>query len=95
MTLARCATGGAVRPGASDSRGVSGHRQVASEEPLVSSAAVCADARAVPELHGAPERLTIDIDATLITVHYEKESAAGTTKRLRVPSAAGVRGRDP
>jgi Transposase DDE domain group 1 len=29
------------------------------------------------ELHGAPERLTIDVDATLITAHSEKEKAAG------------------
>jgi hypothetical protein len=32
------------------------------------------------ELHGAPERLTIDVDATLITAHSEKEQAAGTYK---------------
>jgi hypothetical protein len=32
------------------------------------------------ELHGAPERLTIDVDATLITAHSEKEHAAGTYK---------------
>jgi Transposase DDE domain group 1 len=32
------------------------------------------------ELHGAPERLTIDIDATLITAHSEKEQAAGNYK---------------
>ncbi len=31
-------------------------------------------------LHGAPERLTIDVDATLITVHSEKENAAGNYK---------------
>jgi hypothetical protein len=31
-------------------------------------------------LHGAPERLTIDIDATLITAHSEKEHAAGNYK---------------
>ena len=29
------------------------------------------------ELHGAPERLTLDVDATLITAHSEKEKAAG------------------
>lgn len=33
------------------------------------------------ELHGAPERLTIDVDATLITAHSEKENAAGNYKR--------------
>jgi Transposase DDE domain group 1 len=32
------------------------------------------------KLHGAPERLTIDIDATLITSHSEKERAAGNYK---------------
>ncbi len=32
------------------------------------------------ELHGAPKRLTIDIDATLITAHSEKERAAGNYK---------------
>src|SRR5512132_3265600 len=32
------------------------------------------------ELHGAPERLTVDVDATLITAHSEKEQAAGTYK---------------
>ena len=31
-------------------------------------------------LHGAPERLTIDIDATLITAHSDKEGAAGNYK---------------
>jgi hypothetical protein len=32
------------------------------------------------ERHGAPERLTIDLDATLISAHSEKEGAAGTYK---------------
>ena len=32
------------------------------------------------ELHGAPEQLTIDVDATLITAHSEKEQAAGNYK---------------
>jgi hypothetical protein len=32
------------------------------------------------ERHGAPERLTIDVDATLITAHSEKENAAGNYK---------------
>ena len=32
------------------------------------------------ELQGAPERLTIDVDATLITSHSEKEQAAGNYK---------------
>jgi hypothetical protein len=32
------------------------------------------------KLHGAPERLTIDVDATLIAVHSEKQEAAGNYK---------------
>jgi len=32
------------------------------------------------ELDGAPESLTIDLDATLITAHSEKEKAAGNYK---------------
>jgi hypothetical protein len=32
------------------------------------------------EHHGAPESLTIDVDATLITAHSEKEQAAGNYK---------------
>jgi hypothetical protein len=32
------------------------------------------------KLHGAPESVTVDIDATLITAHSEKEHAAGTYK---------------
>ena len=32
------------------------------------------------EATGAPERLTIDIDATLITAHSEKEGAPATTR---------------
>jgi hypothetical protein len=32
------------------------------------------------EQHGAPERLTIDLDATLVTAHSEKERAAGNYK---------------
>jgi hypothetical protein len=32
------------------------------------------------ELRGAPERLTIDVDATLVTAHSEKERAAGNYK---------------
>jgi hypothetical protein len=31
-------------------------------------------------LHGAPERLTLDVDATPITAHSEKEKAAGNDK---------------
>src|SRR3954471_15355289 len=32
------------------------------------------------ELRGAPQSLTIDVDATLITAHSDKENAAGTYK---------------
>jgi DDE family transposase len=32
------------------------------------------------ERHGAPQSLTIDVDATLVTVHSEKEKAAGNYK---------------
>jgi Transposase DDE domain group 1 len=32
------------------------------------------------EVHGAPQRLTLDVDATLITAHSEKENAAGNYK---------------
>jgi hypothetical protein len=32
------------------------------------------------QLHGAPERLTIDVDATLITAHSEKQNATGNYK---------------
>jgi Transposase DDE domain group 1 len=32
------------------------------------------------QLHGPPERLTIDIDATLITAHSDKQGAAGNYK---------------
>jgi hypothetical protein len=32
------------------------------------------------KIHGTPERLTIDIDATLITAHSDKEGAAGNYK---------------
>src|SRR5205809_2860493 len=52
-------------------------------EPGMLDAVRAAHARARErfwELHGAPERLTIDIDATLITAHSEKEQAAGNYK---------------
>jgi Transposase DDE domain group 1 len=51
--------------------------------PGLSGALRDAHARArerVWELAGAPERLTIDLDATLITAHSEKDQAAGTFK---------------
>ena len=52
-------------------------------EPGLPEALRAAHARARAwfwELHGAPERLTIDVDATLITAHSEKEKAAGNYK---------------
>jgi hypothetical protein len=52
-------------------------------EPGLSDALRAAHAHARErfwELHGAPQRLTIDVDATLITAHSEKEKAAGNYK---------------
>ena len=52
-------------------------------EPGLPEALRAAHARARArfwELHGAPARLTIDVDATLITAHAEKEKAAGNYK---------------
>jgi hypothetical protein len=52
-------------------------------QPALLDAVRAAHARARArfwELHGAPERLSIDVDATLITAHSEKEHAAGTYK---------------
>jgi DDE family transposase len=52
-------------------------------EPALLEALRAAHARArerMWRLHGAPERLTIDIDATLITAHSDKEGAAGNYK---------------
>ena len=46
----------------------------------VRSAHAQARARGSGSCHGAPERLTIDVDATLITAHSEKEQAAGNYK---------------
>src|ERR671913_568421 len=36
-------------------------------------------------------RVVIDLDATLVTAHSEKQDATRTWKRIRVPSAARVR----
>lgn len=52
-------------------------------EPALLVALRAAHARARERfwrLHGAPESLTIDIDATLITAHSDKEGAAGNYK---------------
>jgi hypothetical protein len=67
---------------ASDSTAFRVVDRIASEPGLLDAVRV-AHARARArfwELHGAPERLTIDVDATLITAHSEKEKAAGNYK---------------
>jgi hypothetical protein len=69
-------------PVASDSTAFRVIDRIASEPGLL-EALRSAHARARErfwELHGAPERLTIDVDATLITAHSEKERAAGNYK---------------
>jgi DDE family transposase len=69
-------------PVASDSTAFRVIDRIASEPGLL-EALRAAHARARErfwELHGAPQRLTIDVDATLITAHSEKEKAAGTYK---------------
>jgi len=69
-------------PVASDSTAFRVVDRVAAEPALMEALRV-AHARARErfwELHGAPERLTIDVDATLITAHSEKEGAAGNYK---------------
>jgi len=69
-------------PVASDSTAFRVIDRIASEPKLL-DALRAAHARARErfwERHGAPERLTIDVDATLITAHSEKENAAGNYK---------------
>jgi hypothetical protein len=69
-------------PVASDSTAFRVIDRIASEPELL-DALRSAHARARERFwkrHGAPQRLTIDIDATLITAHSEKEGAAGTYK---------------
>jgi Transposase DDE domain group 1 len=69
-------------PVASDSTAFRVVDRIASD-PALLDALRSAHARARDRfwrLHGAPERLTIDIDATLITAHSEKERAAGNYK---------------
>jgi len=69
-------------PVASDSTAFRVVDQIASTPGLL-EAVRAAHARARErfwDLHGAPESLTIDIDATLITAHSDKEHAAGTYK---------------
>jgi Transposase DDE domain group 1 len=69
-------------PVASDSTAFRVIDRVAAD-PVLLDALRAAHARARErfwKLHGAPEGLTIDIDATLITSHSEKEHAAGNYK---------------
>src|SRR4051794_37036143 len=69
-------------PVASDSTAFRVVDRIASE-PALLDALRAAHARARAgfwELHGAPQRLTIDVDATLICAHSEKQGAAGTRK---------------
>jgi Transposase DDE domain group 1 len=67
---------------ASDSTAFRMVDRIASEPGLLGAIRLAhASARArFWELHGAPERLTLDVDATLITAHSEKEKAAGNYK---------------
>ena len=68
-------------PVASDSTAFRVVDRVASEQLLQGLREAHARARErFWRLHGAPTRLTIDVDATLITAHSEKEKAAGTYK---------------
>jgi DDE family transposase len=68
-------------PVASDSTAFRTVDRVASEQLVGELRAAHARARErFWELHGVPERLTIDVDATLITAHSEKEKAAGNYK---------------
>jgi hypothetical protein len=69
-------------PVASDSTAFRVISGIASEPGLL-DALRAAHARARErfwEQHGTPESLTIDVDATLITTHSEKEKAAGNYK---------------
>jgi hypothetical protein len=68
-------------PVASDSTAFRVVDRVAAEKLLANVREAHAQARErFWELHGAPERLTIDVDATLVTSHSEKEGAAGNYK---------------
>ena len=67
---------------ASDSTAFRTVEKIASEPGMLDAlrAAHAAARERFWELHGAPDRLTIDVDATLITAHSEKEKAAGNYK---------------
>ncbi len=75
-------SGRVVRAGRVGLHGVSGGRpdRLHAGAARALGRAHAARSRAVWELHGAPERVTIDVDATLITAHSEKEDAAGNYK---------------
>ena len=62
---------------ASDSTAFRVIDRIASEPGLVD--ALRAGARALWKLHGAPERLTIDVDAALISAHSEKTGRPAAT----------------
>jgi hypothetical protein len=68
--------------GASQSVHSQGVQKIA-QDPVLLAGLRAAHARATArfwQLHGAPESLTIDVDATLIGSHSEKEGAAGNYK---------------
>jgi len=69
-------------PVASDSTAFRVIDRIASEPALLEAlrAAQAAARERFWKRHGAPARLTIDVDATLICAHSEKEGAAGTYK---------------
>jgi hypothetical protein len=57
--------------------------RIASELGMLDAAVRVAHARARArpwELEAAPQRLRLDVDATLVTAHSEKENAAGNYK---------------
>jgi hypothetical protein len=57
-----------------------GHRRDHARAARRPSRGTPAGARAGLGEGGAPERITLDFDATLVTSHYEKERAAGNFK---------------
>ena len=67
---------------ASDSTAFRVVDRIASEGLLDELRAAHALARERFWKHGVPERLTIDVDATLLTAHSEKENAAGQLQGL-------------
>ena len=72
-------------PVASDSTAFRTVDRAASEQLLGELRAAHAKARErFWKLNGAPERLTIDVDATLISAHSEKEQAAGNLSLIHI-----------